>query len=118
MKININDSALVRVFIAAIFCFYGCSTTMPVAQSGGKDDVAYLLVSSTGENVGKKVSVLVDDKVRFTAKAIKHKHDYEKGTAYQIIPGKRHVTVRHDGKTLYNGVIFISQQETKIIQIP
>lgn len=116
--LKINNLLTRLTLLSTIVLISGCATTMPIAQESGKADAAYLLISSSGKNVNKPVIVTIDNITSFEAKPIKRKHITEKGISYQIKPGKRHVKITRQNTSLYEGTVFINQQETKIIQIP
>ena len=116
--LKINKLLARLTLLATMTLISGCATTMPIAQESGKTDSAYLLISSSGKNVNKPVIVTIDNITSFEAKPIKRKHITEKGISYQIKPGKRHIKITHQNSALFEGTVFINQQETKIIQIP
>ncbi len=100
-----------------ILLLTGCGS-LPVAQQSGKDDLAALLFVSQKEYAGEILSVQLDD-TQFEAKAVKAKKAHRKGTVYSVTPGSRHLIVKDDrGETLYDKIIFLSTQETKLIQLP
>ncbi|MCM1520463.1 MAG: hypothetical protein NC098_06725 [Lachnoclostridium sp.] len=115
-----NLRIFVHLLLMALFSISLCScrTSMPVGQSGGAGDRAYLLIVSSHDNVGKSVDVLVDDQTTFESKAEKQKNQYAKGTTYQITPGKHKIVVSRKGKKLYDKYIYVSSNETKILNIP
>lgn len=96
----------------------GCKANFPVAQQGGKEDVAYLLFVSSKQYVGKDVQVTVDDLDPFNALVVESKKSNRRGTQYGVGVGTRVLTVSCDGKTLYNKKIFLSTQEVKQIILP
>ncbi len=95
------------------------SCRMPVAQEGGKSDVAYLLFVSPEHYYNKIVDVhfstLEED---FTAKVVKEKKAMRKGKAYTVPTGRATVKVYYEGKLLYSRQLFLSTQQTKVIQLP
>lgn len=95
----------------------GCSTSMPIAHEGGKGDVAYIVIASANSNVGKTVTVNVNDLRPFDANVVKLKDAKFNGTSYQIKPGRKSVKITRNGVVLYDSQVFISPQETKIITI-
>ncbi len=98
--------------------FVCCKANFPVAQQGGKEDMAYLLFVSSDEYVGKEVEVVIDDAQPFTAKVVNQKKANRRGTQYGIAPGTRSLKVVHGNKTIYQKKIFVSTQETKQIILP
>ncbi len=105
----------------AIAClFSGCKSNYPVAQQSGKEDMAYLVFvgpSATYGNGSKRVQVDVDG-TTFDAKVVKPKTANRKGTQYGVATGRRNVTVKFNGNTIYSKQLFLSSQETKIITLP
>ncbi len=103
--------------IMSIMLLTGCGS-LPVAQQGGKDDTAALLFVSQKEYANEKLAVQLDD-TQFEAKAVKANKAHRKGTIYSVTPGTRHLVVKNEnGDVLYDKVIFLSNQETKQIQLP
>lgn len=97
---------------------FGCKANLPVAQQGGKEDMAFLLLTSSKEYAGKEVAVIIDESQPFTAKVVKQKNANHKGTQYGVATGTRSLKVIHDGKTIYQKKIFLSTQEVKQITLP
>ena len=105
---------------AAVSLLIGCKSNFPVAQQSGKEDMAFLVFvgpSSTYGNGSKTVQVDVDG-TKFDAKVVKPKTANRKGTQYGVATGKRNITVMFNGKTIYSKQLFLSSQETKIINLP
>ncbi len=110
-----------------LFCIYAiasiivsCKSSFPVAQQSGKDDMAYLVFVGPRQTYGngsKVIQVDVDGKV-FEAKVVKPKTANRKGTQYGVATGRRNVTVKFNGQTVYQKQLFLSSQETKIITLP
>lgn len=109
--------SLMAIAMAA-YCITGCKTGT-FASEHGRDDIAYIDVVSSGAYAGKKVTVTIDGSTTFTVKVQKSKQSTEKhnGSLYAIRPGRRSVKVVYEGKTLYQKEIFLSSQQTKIIQL-
>jgi len=105
----------------AIVCFLaGCKSSFPVAQQSGKEDMAYLVFvgpKDTYGNGSKLVQVDVDG-TQFDAKVVKPKTANRKGTQYGVSTGRKNVTVKFNGNTVYSKQLFLSSQETKIITLP
>lgn len=107
-------------FVAAVCLLIGCKSSFPVAQQSGKEDMAFLVFvgpSGTYGNGSKTVQVDVDG-TKFDAKVVKPKTANRKGTQYGVATGTRNVTVVFNGKTVYSKQLFLSSQETKIINLP
>ena len=102
--------------LAALLC--GCKAHYPVAQESGKEDMAYLLFTSSGEYAGKEVTVTLDGWKPFEAKVVKSRNANRKGTSYAVPVGRKHLRVTYGGKSLYGKEIFLSTQETQIITLP
>lgn len=107
--------------LLAITCFLvGCKTSFPVAQQTGKEDMAYLVFVGPRQTYGngsKLVQVDVDG-TKFNAKVVKPKTANRKGTQYGVATGNRQITVKFNGETIYSKRIFLSSQETKVINLP
>lgn len=99
-----------------VFVFTSCKANYPIAQQGGKDDVAYLLFESS-KNKSYQIDVTIDNTTTFTAKTIKTKDSKNKGTSYAVKTGKRRIKVLKDGINIYEKYLFLSPQETKIITL-
>lgn len=97
---------------------FGCKANLPVAQQSGKEDIAYLLFTSSKEYAGKEVAVFIDESQPITAKVVKLKNANRKGTQYGVATGTRSLKVVYNGKTLYQKKIFLSTQEVKQIILP
>lgn len=106
--------------IAIASLLVGCKTNYPVAQQSGKEDIAYLVFVGPLETYGNgSKSVQVDvDGTKFDAKVVKPKTANRKGTQYGVASGRRNITVKFNGKTVYQKQLFLSSQETKIINLP
>ena len=92
--------SLIFIFGLALL-MAGCKAHLPVAQQGGKDDVAYLLFVGQKEYGGEQVQVSIDGAAPFTAEVVKAKKASRKGTQYAIATGTRDLKVTSDGKILY-----------------
>ncbi|MBQ6062786.1 MAG: hypothetical protein IJK42_03325 [Prevotella sp.] len=98
----------------------GCKANYPVAQQSGKEDVAYLVFVGplkTYGNGSRPVQVDVDGTV-FDAKVVKPKTANRKGIQYGVATGRRNVIVKFKGQTIYQKQLFLSSQETQIINLP
>lgn len=111
----------ISCLLFALSCLLiGCKSSYPVAQQSGKEDMAYLLFVGPKDvygNGSKFVQVDVDGNT-FDAKVVKPKTSNRKGTQYGIAPGRRNITIRFNGETVYSKQLFLSSQETKIITLP
>ena len=107
--------------LLAITCFLvGCKTSFPVAQQTGKEDMAYLVFVGPRQTYGngsKLVQVDVDG-TKFDAKVVKPKTANRKVTQYGVATGNRQITVKFNGETIYSKRLFLSSQETKVINLP
>ena len=108
--------SLVSAALIALFTMFGCKA--PVAQQGGKEDMAYLLFVSPSEYYNKVVQVSIDDATSFDAEVIKAKKASRKGKQYGISTGTRNIKVTCEGKVLYQKKIFVSSQDVKQIILP
>ena len=106
--------------IAIASILVGCKANYPVAQQSGKEDLAYLVFVGplqTYGNGSRPVQVDVDG-TKFDAKVVKPKTANRKGTQYGVATGRRNITVSFKGQTIYQKQLFLSSQETKIINLP
>lgn len=107
--------------LIALACLLaGCKANYPVAQQSGKEDMAYLVFVGplqTYGNGSKPVQVDIDG-IKFDAKVVKPKTANRKGTQYGVATGRRNLTVSFNGQTIYQKQLFLSSQETKIINLP
>jgi hypothetical protein len=106
--------------MASVLMLTGCKTSFPVPQQSGKEDMAYLVFvgpKSTYGNGYYPVQVDVDG-TKFDAKVVKPKTANRKGVQYGVAPGTRNITVKFNNNVVYNKKLFLSSQETKIINLP
>ena len=110
--------------LLGIFAFacllVGCKSSFPVPQQSGKEDMAYLVFVGplkTYGNGSKPVQVNIDG-TTFDAKVVKPKVANRKGYQYGVATGKRNIVVKFNGNTVYQKQLFLSSQETKIINLP
>lgn len=109
-KIAFAFAAVVLVILS------GCKA--PVAQQGGKEDMAYLLFVSSSQYAGKVVQVSIDEATTFNAEVVKAKKAKRGGRQYGISTGSRSIKVTSQGQVLYQKKIFVSAQEVKQILLP
>ena len=96
----------------------GCKTGVYTAEYG-KEDVAYISLISSDKMANKDVQVYIDNEAQFTARVQKAKQSTEKhnGKLFAIKPGKRHMKVVYNGDVIYEKEIFVSSQQTKLINL-
>ena len=96
-----------------------CKTSYPVPQQSGKEDMAYLVFVGPKEvyEDGKRPVQVDVDGTQFDAKVVKPKTANRKGTQYGVAPGRRNIVVKFNGQTIYQKQLFLSAQETKIINL-
>lgn len=113
--------AKILFLLVAVTCLMAaCKANYPVAQQSGKEDMAYLVFVGplkTYGNGSKLVQVDVDGN-KFNAKVVKPKTANRKGTQYGVATGRRNIIVKFNGQTVYQKQLFLSSQETKIINLP
>ncbi len=104
--------------ISFIISFTGCKTGTFVSEYG-KEDIAFITITSSSNYAGKIVTVIVDNDTSFDVKVREAKQSTEKhnGEVHGIKPGKRHIKVMFNGSPLYEKDIFLSSQQTKIINL-
>lgn len=113
-------SKVLLALITIACLMVGCKANYPVAQQSGKEDMAYLVFVGPLETYGngsKPVQVDVDG-TKFDAKVVKPKTANRKGTQYGVATGRRNITVKFNNQTIYQKQLFLSSQETKIINLP
>lgn len=96
----------------------GCKANFPVAQEGGKEDIAYLLFVSSQENKNATIDVVLDNETPFEARVVSKKKSNRRGTQYSVRTGARSIKVFRNGTVLYQKQIFLSPQEVKQIILP
>ena len=98
--------------------FTACKTGVYTAEYG-KEDVAYICLISSDEMANKDVVVYIDNETQFTMRVQKAKQSTEKhnGKLYAIKPGTRHMKVVYNGNVIYKKDIFLSSQQTKLINL-
>ncbi|MBR4651452.1 MAG: hypothetical protein IKO82_06865 [Prevotella sp.] len=106
--------------MASVLMLTGCKTSFPVPQQSGKEDMAYLVFVGPKSTYGNGLHpVQVDvDGTKFDAKVVKPKTANRKGVQYGVAPGTRNITVKFNNNVVYNKKLFLSSQETKIINLP
>ena len=106
--------------MASVLMLIGCKTSFPVPQQSGKEDMAYLVFVGPKSTYGNGLHpVQVDvDGTKFDAKVVKPKTANRKGVQYGVAPGTRNITVKFNNNLVYNKKLFLSSQETKIINLP
>ncbi len=104
----------------AALLMVGCKSSYPVAMQSGQEDMAYLVFVGPLDKYGNgKYPVQVDiDGTKFDAKVVKPKVANRKGFQYGVGLGNRHLKVTFRGETVYEKQIFLSTQETKVINLP
>lgn len=102
----------------SVLALASCKTGVFTADYG-KEDVAYVCLVSSDTMANKNVEVYVDNETQFTAHVQKAKQSTEKhnGGLFAIKPGKRHMKVVYNGNVLYEKDIFVSSQQTKLINL-
>ena len=109
---------MMTAFVALLLV--GCKSSYPVAMQSGQEDMAYLVFVGPLDKYGNgKYPVQVDiDGTKFDAKVVKPKVANRKGYQYGVGLGNRHLKVTFKGETVYEKQIFLSTQETKVINLP
>lgn len=110
---------LIKILIPIVcaICFSTSCKTGAVAGEGGKGDVAYISLMSSGTYADKEATVEIDNSTTFVAKVKKEKNQTvsAKNDLHSINPGKRFVKITIDGKVVYSQYVFLSAQKTKNI---
>lgn len=108
---------ILTLFVVSLLLI-GCRAHYPVAQQGGKEDMAYLLFVSSKNYTGKTIEVTIDNESPFSAKVVKQRNAMVKGTQYGVATGTHSLKVCYNGKVLYQKKVFLSSQEVKQIMLP
>ena len=110
---------LLTLTLAALV-LVGCKSSYPVAMQSGQENMAYLVFVGPLDKYGNcKYPFQVDfDGTKFDAKVVKPKVANRKGFQYGVGLGNRHLKVNFRGETVYEKQIFLSTQETKVINLP
>lgn len=106
------------LFLSALVLLVACKTTYPREQQSGKEDVAFLLFVSYKQYVNKPLTITLDEKTTFEAKAVKDRQATYRGQSYAVKPGTRDIIVRNGKEVIYSKKLFLSPQETKQIKLP
>lgn len=96
----------------------GCKTGVFTSEYG-KEDVAFISLVSSDALANKDVEVYIDENAPFTVHVQKSKQSTVKhnGKLFSIMPGKRHMKIVYNGETIYEKDIFVSSQQTKLINL-
>ncbi len=102
--------------LISLFSTFSC-VPRNVSQMGGYGDYGYLIfVGNTTKN--QEVNVTVDNEPSYKAKALSQVNSNRKGQAHYIKTGKHRVVVKKGEQVIAIKDVFISSQETQIIQLP
>lgn len=109
---------LLIICCLSLLALASCKTGVYTAEYG-KEDVAYISLVSSDKMANKDVLVYIDNETQFTAHVQKAKQSTEKhnGKLFAIKPGKRHMKVVYNGNVIYEKEIFVSSQQTKLINL-
>lgn len=109
---------LLFLLTTCVLFLTGCKTGVYTAEYG-KEDVAYVSLVSSDALANKDVVVTVDNTTTFTAHVQKAKQSTEKhnGKLHAIKPGTRHLKITYKGNVVYEKDIFVSSQQTKLINL-
>lgn len=107
---------LIGVFLTCLLT--GCKTGVFTAEYG-KEDVAFISLVSSDVMANKDVDVYIDEDLHFTMHVQKAKQSTEKhnGKLHSIKPGKRHMKIVYKGNVIYEKDVFLSSQQTKLINL-
>lgn len=95
-----------------------CRTSMPIGEQSGKADVGYMIFTSGKKYINKPIEVNVNNgEAIFTAKPVKPSQSKSNEKAYQITTGKKSIVVKSGNNIIYQGVVMLYPQETKIITL-
>ena len=106
------------LFLSALVLLVACKTTYSREQQSGKEDVAFLLFVSYKQYVNKPLTITLDGKTTFEAKAVKDRQATYRGQSYAVKPGTRDIIVLNGKEVIYSKKLFLSPQETKQIKLP
>jgi hypothetical protein len=107
-----------RIFLAIVVGLaFLASCTGVKTSSRGLDNEAFIQVVGNPDNYSGGVDVNIDDKVFFKAEVVAPNQETPKGKVYAISTGNHVIAVSYNNKLLYKKNIFISNQETKRIEL-
>ncbi|MBI9034387.1 MAG: hypothetical protein JEZ03_07950 [Bacteroidales bacterium] len=86
--------------------------------STGLENEAFLEFVGNPGNYDGGVNVNIDDKNTFVAEVKKDHSKRPKGVVYAITTGTHTISVTYKEEVIFKKQIFVSAQETKIIQLP
>lgn len=105
--------------LAGLFLILGmsaCGTTASI--SGGQNDESYIAVASSGQYLGKKVEVLIDEVSSVLIVPVKPQHVTRSAKRITITPGRHQIVVRdRQGNILFAKEVFISTRSAKTITL-
>lgn len=110
------------IFFACLIAFFsltfgGCRAYISTSASG-KADVSYILLLRDYDSHVKTATIQLDGQTPVVLSNIQKEVKSHKAKPYPIAPGKHHLKVMVEGKTLVDEKIFLGVQETKKIIIP
>jgi len=107
-----------NIFIITISLILLSGCAMVNTSSSGMPKESFLEFIGSPEMYKGGVDVIVDDKIQFKAEVFNNHPDRTKGKVYSISTGKHTVSVSFNSNVIYNQKIFLSSQETRIIELP
>jgi hypothetical protein len=105
-------------YVIAIGLLFVAGCTGVKTVTTGLENEAFLSFIGKPSVYKGGVTVNVDDKNTFKAEVCKDFTDRPKGKVYAISTGTHIVTVSFNNNVIFKKQIFISNQETKKIQLP
>ncbi len=109
--------AKLALCMLALVLAFSCKVGM-ISESRGKAQEAYIQFIQTQTKYENGVSVSIDNGTIFIAKVDKQTKRGVTGNIYTIPTGRHRISVKVDGRLLYEKEIFTSSQETKQISLP
>lgn len=109
---------ILSTVIITVGMFTSCSVGR-TTETKALENQAYLqFLRGTTEKYSDGVTIYLDNEPPFKAKVNKVKSTTVKGNVYVIYSGKRHLRVEYKGDVIYDKDIFLSSQESRVVQLP
>ena len=105
------------LFAIVVGLAFLASCTGVKTSSRGLENEAFIQVIGNPDNFSGGVDVNIDNKVFFKAEVVAPNQETPKGKVYAISTGSHVISVSYNNKLLYQKNIFISNQETKRIEL-
>lgn len=106
------------IYLIAIGLAFLASCTGIKSTTRGLENEAFIEIIGNSDNYKNGVDVKIDDKISFKAVVNKPKTTKVKSQVYAISTGSHTLTISSNNNIIYSKQIFVSSQETKLIELP